>query len=93
MNIVVPLYFVFRTDCCLGDGFNWSEALRDRTKRQPSIPAGAKPFQPRPRAASVTTMEPPKEMPKPHSPPVTARLGGKPDQLGERMLRGDFMMD
>jgi hypothetical protein len=80
------------TDCYIGEGFNWSEALRDRTKRQPSISASNNPFQHRPRAASITTMEPPKEMPKPHSPPVTAKLG-KPDQLGERMLRGDFMMD
>lgn len=75
-----------------GEGFNWSEALRDRTKRQPSISASNNPFQNRPRAASTTTVEPPKEMPKPQSIPVTARLG-KPDQLGERMLRGDFMMD
>jgi hypothetical protein len=34
--------------------------------------------------------EPPKEMPKLVSPP--ARLK-KPDHMGERMLRGDFMMD
>jgi hypothetical protein len=80
------------TDHWIGEGFNWSEALRDRTKRQPSISAGGNPFQPRQRAASITTMEPPKEMPKPHSPPVAAKLG-KPDQMGERMLRGDFMMD
>ena len=80
------------TDHFIGEGFNWSEALRDRTRRQPSVSAGGNPFQHRPRAASINTVEPPKEMPKPHSPPVTARLG-KPDQLGERMLRGDFMMD
>jgi hypothetical protein len=82
----------FCADYSIGEGFNWSEALRDRTRRQPSISATNNPFQTRPRAASVTTTEPPKEMPKAHSPPVTARLG-KPDQLGERMLRGDFMMD
>lgn len=38
-------------------------------------------------------VEPPKEMPK--TPTVTSptpRLK-KPDHLGERMLRGDFMMD
>ncbi|KAF7514031.1 hypothetical protein GJ744_006645 [Endocarpon pusillum] len=75
-----------------GEGFNWSEALRDRTRRQPSASASGHPFQPRQRATSISTMEPPKEMPKAHAPPVTARLG-KPDPLGERMLRGDFMMD
>ena len=80
------------TDHGIGEGFNWSEALRDRTKRQPSISAGGNPFQHRQRAASVTIADPPKEMPKPHSTPVTAKLG-KPDQMGERMLRGDFMMD
>lgn len=79
----------------VGEGFNWSEAMRDRTRRQPSISAsGGNPFQHRARAASIATMEPPKDMPMPkqQSPPMTAKLG-KPDQLGERMLRGDFMMD
>lgn len=76
----------------IGEGFNWSEALRDRTKRQPSISGGGNPFQQRQRATSITTVDPPKEMPKPHSPPVAAKLA-KPDQMGERMLRGDFMMD
>lgn len=75
-----------------GEGFNWSEALRDRTRRQPSVSASGNPFQARQRATSISTMEPPKEMPKAHAPPLTAKLG-KPDPLGERMLRGDFMMD
>lgn len=75
-----------------GEGFNWSEALRDRTKRQPSISTTSNPFQHRQRAASIATTEPPKEMPKPQPIPMAAKLG-KPDQLGERMLRGDFMMD
>jgi hypothetical protein len=90
-----PLTFTIpplNTDSCIGEGFNWSEALRDRTKRQSSVSGGGKPFSVRPRATSVATEEPPKEMPRAHAPPVTARLG-KPDQLGERMLRGDFMMD
>jgi hypothetical protein len=34
--------------------------------------------------------EPPKDMPKPA--PVPQKFK-KPDHLGERMLRGDFMMD
>ncbi len=88
----VQLFCTCHTDHLIGEGFNWSEALRDRTRRQPSVSAGGNPFQPRQRATSISTMEPLKEMPKAHSPPVTARLG-KPDPLGERMLRGDFMMD
>jgi hypothetical protein len=94
LEFLEPLTFdnsLFHTDPCLGEGFNWSEALRDRTKRQSSV-SGGKPFAVRPRATSIATEEPPKEMPRAHAPPVTARLG-KPDQLGERMLRGDFMMD
>lgn len=88
----VSLFHICHTDHLIGEGFNWSEALRDRTRRQPSVSASGNPFQARQRATSISTMEPPKEMPKAHSPPVTARLG-KPDPLGERMLRGDFMMD
>lgn len=76
----------------VGEAFKWSEALRDRTKRQPSISASGNPLQHRQRAASITAVEPPKEMPKPQSPPLTAKLG-KPDPIGERMLRGDFLMD
>jgi len=95
LEFLEPLIFndsPFHTDSFIGEGFNWSEALRDRTKRQPSVSSGGKPFAARPRATSIATEEPPKEMPRTHAPPVTARLG-KPDQLGERMLRGDFMMD
>ncbi|OCT46737.1 hypothetical protein CLCR_02062 [Cladophialophora carrionii] len=78
-----------------GEGFNWSEAIRDRTKRSPSFSSG-NPFHQggaaRPRSASISNPEPPKEIPKPiESPP--ARMMRKPDHLGERMLRGDFMMD
>ena len=78
-------------DFSIGEGFNWGEALRDRTRRQPSVTSGNSPFQPRQRAASVATVEPPKEIPKPQSP--AAPKSSKPDQLGERMLRGDFTMD
>jgi hypothetical protein len=83
------------TDFSPGEGFNWSEALRDRTKRSPSFSASANPFAAananRARAASTNAPEPPKEMPKPTEPvPMKMR---KPDHLGERMLRGDFMMD
>ena len=75
-----------------GEGFNWSENLRDRTKRSPSFSASANPFASRTRALSSTAPEPPKEMPvaKPVSTPPKMK---KPDHLGERMLRGDFMMD
>ncbi|KIW96634.1 uncharacterized protein Z519_02025 [Cladophialophora bantiana CBS 173.52] len=77
-----------------GEGFNWSEALRDRSKRSPSFSSG-NPFSQgatRPRSASISNPEPPKEISKPVEPPP-ARLMKKPDALGERMLRGDFMMD
>jgi len=77
-----------------GEGFNWSEAIRDRTKRSPSFSSG-NPFNQgtaRPRSASISNAEPPKEIPKPIEPPP-ARMMKKPDHLGERMLRGDFMMD
>ena len=86
------------TDDCLGEGFNWSEALRDRTKRSPSFSSG-NPFAAnavRPSGQRTTSMaapsalEPPKEMPKPAEPVTRMK---KPDHLGERMLRGDFMMD
>jgi hypothetical protein len=80
-----------------GEGFNWSDALRDKTKRSPSFPSSANPFvssQARNRSASVTAPEPPKEMPNPAPvpPPVPQKLN-KPDHLGERILRGEFMMD
>lgn len=44
-------------------------------------------------AAQSAQVEPPQEMPKvapPVSPPTRLK---KPDHLGERMLRGEFMMD
>ncbi|EXJ95855.1 hypothetical protein A1O1_00980 [Capronia coronata CBS 617.96] len=76
-----------------GEGFNWSEAIRDRSRRSPSFSSG-NPFvlgPSRPRAASVSNPEPPKGMDRPVE-PVPQKLK-KPDPLGERMLRGDFMMD
>ncbi|KIV78022.1 hypothetical protein, variant 2 [Exophiala sideris] len=78
-----------------GEGFNWSEALRDRSRRSPSFSSG-NPFTQganRPRAASITNPEPPKEITKPVEPISTPVRMKKPDHLGERMLRGDFMMD
>lgn len=75
-----------------GEGFNWSEAIRDRSKRSPSFSSG-NPFSQsttRPRATSITNPEPPKEIAKPVEPAPRMK---KPDHLGERMLRGDFMMD
>lgn len=82
------------TNTPVGEGFNWSEALRDRSKRSPSFSSG-NPFNQgigRPRSASISNPEPPKELPKPIESPPT-RMIKKPDHLGERMLRGDFMMD
>jgi hypothetical protein len=86
-------FFECCTDNPTGEGFNWSDALRDRTKRSPSF-SSANPFTGnamKPRTTSTSPAEPPKEMPKPAEPlPITKK---KPDHLGERMLRGDFMMD
>ncbi|KAK5045321.1 hypothetical protein LTR84_009427 [Exophiala bonariae] len=76
----------------IGEGFNWSEAIRDRSRRSPSFSSG-NPFasnSARPRSASISDPAPPKEISKPTEP--IAKLK-KPDHLGERMLRGDFMMD
>ncbi|KIW61763.1 hypothetical protein, variant 2 [Exophiala xenobiotica] len=77
-----------------GEGFNWSEALRDRSRRSPSFSSG-NPFTQgggRPRAVSNSNPEPPKEILKAVEPPAPVRMK-KPDHLGERMLRGEFMMD
>ncbi|KIV95392.1 hypothetical protein PV10_03056 [Exophiala mesophila] len=76
-----------------GEGFNWSEAIRDRSKRSPSFSTG-NPFASntsRPRASSISDPAPPKEISKPMADPAPKLK--KPDHLGERMLRGDFMMD
>ena len=82
------------TNPSTGEGFNWSEALRDNTKkRSPSFSSSANPFASRVQGRSVSSgaiTEPPKEMPKPVVVPLRSQ---KPDHLGERMLRGDFMMD
>ncbi|KEF52542.1 uncharacterized protein A1O9_11384 [Exophiala aquamarina CBS 119918] len=75
-----------------GEGFNWSEAIRDRTRRSPSFSSG-NPFSShstRPRSASISNPAPPKEITKPAESMSKMK---KPDHLGERMLRGDFMMD
>ena len=77
-----------------GEGFNWPEAFKDKTKRSPSFSSSVNPFAAkaaaREKAASVAIVEPPKEMPKAVAP---APIMQKPDNLGERMLRGEFMMD
>ncbi|KAL3463768.1 hypothetical protein BJX64DRAFT_256135 [Aspergillus heterothallicus] len=73
----------------LGEGFNWSEALRTRAERGPISPGSAQTLQGQGhhrRAASIASMEPPiKEMPK-HS-----KQDNKPDFFQEKILRGDFM--
>lgn len=67
--------------------------MRDRTKR-PSVAAtnAFTPSHSRSKSMNATAPEPPKEMPKPVPAPAAIR-SKKPDHLGERMLRGDFMMD
>ena len=51
------------------------------------------------RAASISDMsEPPKEMPKPKMEVKQEKKswlkgGQKPDEVGERILRGEFLMD
>ncbi|PLB54296.1 hypothetical protein P170DRAFT_452089 [Aspergillus steynii IBT 23096] len=81
----------------LGEGFNWSEALRSRAERAPSFGA-VSPNAPsnhhaayggqsahHQRAASIASMEQPaRELPK-------QPRQNKPDFFQEKILRGDFM--
>ncbi|KAJ6009804.1 hypothetical protein N7499_004795 [Penicillium canescens] len=74
-----------------GEGFNWSEALRSRAERAPSLGAPVSPqAQQRQsgyhqRAASIASMEQPgREMPR-------QAKQNKPDFFQEKILRGDFM--
>ncbi|PYI10522.1 hypothetical protein BO78DRAFT_360498 [Aspergillus sclerotiicarbonarius CBS 121057] len=78
----------------LGEGFNWSEALRTRAERAPSLGAvspnsaqnqnmGQQGHHQR--AASIASMEQPaRELPK-------QPKQNKPDFFQEKILRGDFM--
>ncbi|KAJ5475080.1 hypothetical protein N7539_008146 [Penicillium diatomitis] len=74
-----------------GEGFNWTEALRHRAERAPSL-GGSSVSPPQvsrqashQRAASIATMEQPvREMPK-------QAKQNKPDFFQEKILRGDFM--
>ncbi|EPS31324.1 hypothetical protein PDE_06279 [Penicillium oxalicum 114-2] len=74
-----------------GEGFNWTEALRHRAERAPSVggPSLSPPYASQPsshqRAASIAAMEQPvREMPK-------QPKQNKPDFFQEKILRGDFM--
>lgn len=74
-----------------GEGFNWSEALRSRAERAPSLGTPVSPqAQQRQsgyhqRAASIASMEQPgREMPR-------QAKQNKPDFFQEKILRGDFM--
>ncbi|EKV17486.1 hypothetical protein PDIG_14380 [Penicillium digitatum PHI26] len=68
----------------LGEGFNWSEALRSRAERAPSLGGPVSP-QAAQRAASIASMEQPsREMPR-------QPKQNKPDFFQEKILRGDFM--
>ncbi|CAI7599165.1 unnamed protein product [Penicillium pancosmium] len=76
----------------VGEGFNWSEALRSRAERAPSIGGPISPQNPsanrshnHQRAASIASMEQPiREIPK-------QPKHNKPDFFQEKILRGDFM--
>lgn len=76
----------------LGEGFNWSEALRSRAERAPSLGAPVSPQAPsgarqsgHQRAASIASMEQPvREIPR-------QPKQNKPDFFQEKILRGDFM--
>lgn len=81
----------------LGEGFNWSEALRTRAERAPSIagmfstspqaqqPSPVSPRAHHQRAASIAIMEQPaREIPK-------EPRQNKPDFFQEKILRADFM--
>ncbi|KAJ5510893.1 hypothetical protein N7453_002996 [Penicillium expansum] len=75
----------------LGEGFNWSEALRSRAERAPSLGGPVSPQAAQrstghhQRAASIASMEQPsREMPR-------QPKQNKPDFFQEKILRGDFM--
>ncbi|KAJ6172253.1 hypothetical protein N7470_001320 [Penicillium chermesinum] len=73
----------------LGEGFNWSEALRSRAERAPSIGGPISPSANRAphhqRATSIASMESPgREIPR-------QPKYNKPDFFQEKILRGDFM--
>ncbi|KAL4794143.1 hypothetical protein BDV19DRAFT_198062 [Aspergillus venezuelensis] len=72
----------------IGEGFNWSEALRTRAERGPISPNSAQNPQIRhQRAASIASMDQPaQEMPK-----QPKQQNNKPDFFQEKILRGDFM--
>lgn len=68
--------------------------MRDKTKRA-SVVSG-NPFSTghgRSKSFNTAAPEPPREIIQPAPPPPPAFKSKKPDHLGERMLRGDFMMD
>lgn len=68
----------------LGEGFNWSEALRSRAERAPSL-SGPPRQNGHQRATSIASMEQPgREMPR-------QTKQNKPDFFQEKILRGDFM--
>ncbi|KAJ9486197.1 hypothetical protein VN97_g7143 [Penicillium thymicola] len=74
-----------------GEGFNWSEALRSRAERAPSLGSPVSPQAAQhsvghhQRAASIASMEQPsREMPR-------QPKQNKPDFFQEKILRGDFM--
>ncbi|KAJ5555447.1 hypothetical protein N7535_007882 [Penicillium sp. DV-2018c] len=74
----------------IGEGFNWTEALRTRAERAPSVGSPISPQNPRSpghhqRAASIASMEQPgREIPR-------QPKQNKPDFFQEKILRGDFM--
>ncbi|KAJ5946222.1 hypothetical protein N7454_003061 [Penicillium verhagenii] len=69
----------------VGEGFNWSEALRSRAERAPSLGGPSARQSHHQRAASIASMEQPiREIPK-------QPKQKKPDFFQEKILRGDFM--
>ncbi|KAJ5899832.1 hypothetical protein N7495_004576 [Penicillium taxi] len=79
-----------------GEGFNWSEALRSRAERAPSISGQAHSPQNHARqssqssyqrAASIAVMEQPPN----HEIHKHPKHNSKPDYFQEKILRGDFM--
>ncbi|KAL2866785.1 uncharacterized protein BJX67DRAFT_128652 [Aspergillus lucknowensis] len=73
----------------IGEGFNWSEALRARAERGPISPGSGQAQQGHGhhrRAASIASMDQPaREIPK------QPKQDNKPDFFQEKILRGDFM--
>jgi len=75
------------------DGFNWSDQFRSRAESSVSAPQRPQPKQSSERTDTGNELRvPPSAMPRAVPKPVQQERP-KPDAIGERILRGQFMMD